>query len=121
MITVTALTEQYGNRLAVDDTSFEVAAGRVTGFVGPATEVLARATGRQFRYDAISSAAFTAGLSAAGLPGALVAVLDEVFAELRDGRNAGPADGVQRALGRPPRDFAEFARTTARLRLGATS
>jgi ABC-2 type transport system ATP-binding protein len=35
MITVTALTKQYGNRLAVDDMSFEVAAGRVTGFVGP--------------------------------------------------------------------------------------
>src|SRR5215217_3950414 len=35
MITVTALSKQYGNRLAVDDMSFEVAAGRVTGFVGP--------------------------------------------------------------------------------------
>jgi ABC-2 type transport system ATP-binding protein len=35
MITVTALTKQYGNRLAVDDMTFEVAAGRVTGFVGP--------------------------------------------------------------------------------------
>jgi ABC-2 type transport system ATP-binding protein len=35
MITVTALTKQYGNRLAVDDLSFEVTAGRVTGFVGP--------------------------------------------------------------------------------------
>ncbi|SFT53078.1 hypothetical protein SAMN05660657_01385 [Geodermatophilus amargosae] len=121
MITVTALTEQYGDRLAVDDMSFEVAAGRVTGFVGPATETLAPATGRQLRYDAISSEAFTAGMSAAGLPGAPVAVLDEVFAELRDGRDAGPADGVQRALGRPPRDFVEFARTTARPGLGVTS
>jgi ABC-2 type transport system ATP-binding protein len=35
MITVTALTKQYGNRLAVDDMSFDVVAGRVTGFVGP--------------------------------------------------------------------------------------
>jgi ABC-2 type transport system ATP-binding protein len=35
MITVTALSKQYGNRLAVDDMSFDVAAGRVTGFVGP--------------------------------------------------------------------------------------
>ena len=35
MITVRALTKQYGTRLAVDDLSFEVAAGRVTGFVGP--------------------------------------------------------------------------------------
>ncbi len=35
MINVSALTKQYGNRRAVDDMTFEVAAGRVTGFVGP--------------------------------------------------------------------------------------
>jgi ABC-2 type transport system ATP-binding protein len=35
MITVSGLTKQYGTRLAVDDMTFDVAAGRVTGFVGP--------------------------------------------------------------------------------------
>ena len=35
MITVSSLTKQYGQRTAVDDLSFDVAAGRVTGFVGP--------------------------------------------------------------------------------------
>jgi ABC-2 type transport system ATP-binding protein len=35
MITVTSLTKQYGSRVAVDNLSFDVAAGRVTGFVGP--------------------------------------------------------------------------------------
>ena len=35
MITVSSLTKQYGNRTAVDDLTFDVAAGRVTGFVGP--------------------------------------------------------------------------------------
>ena len=35
MITVTALRKTYGTRTAVDDLSFEVTAGRVTGFVGP--------------------------------------------------------------------------------------
>ena len=30
-----------------------------------------------------------------------------------DGRNASLADGVQRALGREPRDFADYARETA--------
>ena len=35
MITVSALTKQYGDRVAVDDMTFEVASGRVTGFVGP--------------------------------------------------------------------------------------
>lgn len=35
MINVTGLTKHYGDRRAVDDLSFELAAGRVTGFVGP--------------------------------------------------------------------------------------
>ncbi|MCB0989282.1 MAG: ATP-binding cassette domain-containing protein [Microthrixaceae bacterium] len=35
MISVTGLTKQYGERRAVDDLSFELRAGRVTGFVGP--------------------------------------------------------------------------------------
>jgi ABC-2 type transport system ATP-binding protein len=35
MITVTGLTKQYGKSVAVDDMTFDVAAGRVTGFVGP--------------------------------------------------------------------------------------
>ena len=35
MITLTGLTKRYGDRVAVDDLSFELAAGRVTGFVGP--------------------------------------------------------------------------------------
>jgi ABC-2 type transport system ATP-binding protein len=35
MITVSQLSKRYGTHLVVDDLSFEVAAGRVTGFVGP--------------------------------------------------------------------------------------
>ncbi len=35
MITVTGLTKHYGDRTAVDDLTFTVAEGRVTGFVGP--------------------------------------------------------------------------------------
>ncbi len=35
MITVSHLTKTYGNRTVVDDLSFQLAPGRVTGFVGP--------------------------------------------------------------------------------------
>lgn len=35
MITVTHLTKQYGETAAVDDLSFEVRPGTVTGFLGP--------------------------------------------------------------------------------------
>ncbi len=36
-----------------------------------------------------------------------------LFTEVLDGRNVEPQDGVQRALGRAPRDFGEYARTAA--------
>jgi ABC-2 type transport system ATP-binding protein len=35
MITVSHLTKSYGRRTVVDDLSFELTAGRITGFVGP--------------------------------------------------------------------------------------
>src|SRR3954466_531494 len=35
MITVSGLTKQYGGRTVVDDVSFELAPGTVTGFLGP--------------------------------------------------------------------------------------
>ncbi len=36
-----------------------------------------------------------------------------LFGEVLDGRNAGLGDGVQRALGREPRDFRDYAQRTA--------
>ena len=35
MITVSGLTKQYGDRTVVDDVSFTLAPGTVTGFLGP--------------------------------------------------------------------------------------
>ena len=35
MIHVSALRKQYGKRVAVDDLTFDVPTGLVTGFVGP--------------------------------------------------------------------------------------
>ncbi len=39
--------------------------------------------------------------------------ISELIAEVLDGRNSHLTDGVQRALGRPPRDFADYARDAA--------
>ena len=47
------------------------------------------------------------------MPDEFVALLGYLFSEVLDGRNAHVADGVQRALGRPPRDFAQYARAAA--------
>ena len=40
-------------------------------------------------------------------------LLTYLFSEVLDGRNAHLADGVQRALGREPRDFSDYAREAA--------
>ena len=37
----------------------------------------------------------------------------QLITTVLDGRNAHLTDGVRRALGREPRDFAEYARATA--------
>ena len=47
------------------------------------------------------------------MPEDVVWLLTYLFGEVLDGRNAHVTDGVERALGRPPRDFAEYARDAA--------
>jgi hypothetical protein len=47
------------------------------------------------------------------VPPEFVEFLTYLFAEVVDGRNAGTTDGVRRALGREPRDFADYAREAA--------
>ena len=94
-------------------------AGRVYELTGPrlltfadAVEEIARATGRDLRHRSISLPDFEADLAAAGVPEEVVDILRLLFTEVL-GYSAAIADGVQRALGRPPRDFAEFAREAA--------
>ena len=57
--------------------------------------------------------AYAAALREAGVPPVEVALITYLFGEVLDGRNARVADGVQRALGRPPRDFGAYARDAA--------
>jgi uncharacterized protein YbjT (DUF2867 family) len=78
-----------------------------------AVEEIARAAGRPIRYAPVSIGDFTAGLAQDGVPDDVVSLLAYLFTEVLDGRNAHLSDGVQRALGREPRDFAQFARDTA--------
>jgi len=50
---------------------------------------------------------------AQGVPAEVVDALTGLFAEVLDGRNASPCDGVERALCRTARDFSDYARATA--------
>lgn len=90
---------------------YEVTGPRLLTFAEAAAE-LSAASGRPVQYVPITGEAFHAAL----LPdvGLFYAdLLTRICEETFDGRNESLADGVQRALGRAPRDFADFARQAA--------
>ena len=91
---------------------YEVTGPRPLTFA-EAVEEIARASGREIAYTRIGIEDFAAELAQHGVPEDEVAALRYVFAEVLDGRNTHITDGVQRALGRPPRDFSEYARRAA--------
>jgi len=91
---------------------YEVTGPRLLTFAEVAEEI-ARASGREIQYIQIPREAFAAGIAESGAPEDIAWLLDYLFATVLDGRNAHVCDGVQRALGREPTDFAEYARRIA--------
>jgi uncharacterized protein YbjT (DUF2867 family) len=92
--------------------TYELTGPRLLTFA-EAVDEIARATGREIRFVPISIEDFAAVAAAEGVPGEVIELLTYVFSEVLDGRNAHLADGVQRALGREPRDFSDYAREAA--------
>ena len=105
-VAVAALTEDgHENQL------YEVTGPRLMSFSNMADE-LAYAIGRQVRHIPISFEDFHANVAASG--GDFVAdVFTAIARETLDGRNAHLTDGVERAIGRKPRDFSTFAKDAA--------
>jgi len=91
---------------------YELTGPRLLTFADAVGEI-ATATGRSIQYISVSLEDYAAGATEHGVPADVVAALSHVFGEVLDGRNAHLCDGVQRALGRPPRDFTDYARDTA--------
>jgi uncharacterized protein YbjT (DUF2867 family) len=91
---------------------YEVTGPRLLTFAQAVAEI-GRATGRDIRYVQIPIEDYAAAMRDAEVPSELVELITYLFAEVLDGRNASVADGVQRALGRPPRDFVAYVRATA--------
>lgn len=90
---------------------YEVTGPRLMTFADMAA-VLSAATGRPIQHVPITFEDFHANVAASG--GDFVAdVFTGIARETLDGRNAKVTDGVERALGRKPRDFTEFAATAA--------
>ncbi|WP_020118912.1 NmrA family NAD(P)-binding protein [Streptomyces canus] len=80
---------------------------------GEAVAEIAKATGRELTYRAVSAKEYGERLAAFGVPEGEAGALVEAFEQLLDGRNAYLSDGVREVLGREPRDFTDFAREAA--------
>ncbi|MGH9462855.1 MAG: NmrA family transcriptional regulator [Vicinamibacteria bacterium] len=106
-VAVAALTENgHAGHL------YELTGPRAWTFPKAVAEI-AHATGRSIRYVELSNEEYAAELERAQVPPPLASLITYLFSEVLDGRNASVADGVSRALGRSPRDFAEYVRSTA--------
>jgi uncharacterized protein YbjT (DUF2867 family) len=106
-VAVAALTgDQHVGQL------YEVTGPRLLGWAQAVAEI-ATAAGRPVRYLPVSLEEYASLLLENQVPADDVKMLTDLFSEVLDGRNAYLSDGVQRALGRPPREFSDFARDAA--------
>lgn len=105
-IAVAALTED-GHKGKL----YEVTGPRLLTFADMA-ELLTAATGRSIRHIPISFEEFHANIAQSG-DEFVADVFTGIARETLDGRNASVTDDVQRALGRPAGDFADFVRRAA--------
>ncbi|MGF6091140.1 NAD(P)H-binding protein [Pseudomonas sp. 18173] len=104
---VAALTQPgHSNQL------YELTGPRALTFAEAVTEI-ARSTDRSIEFVAVPAEAYRQAMEQQQLPQALIDLVLYLFTTVLDGRNTPIADGVQRALGRPARDFSDYVQRTA--------
>ncbi|GAA1888703.1 NmrA family transcriptional regulator [Asanoa iriomotensis] len=94
--------------------------GRVYEVTGPravtfaeAVQEIAKASGRDVAFVPVPVDAYAATLREYQLPEEEIALITYLFGEVLDGRNVAVTTGIREALGREPRDIADYARATA--------
>jgi uncharacterized protein YbjT (DUF2867 family) len=106
-VAVAALTEDgHAGQL------YELTGPRLLTFAEAVGEI-ASAAGRKIRFVPVSVEDYISMLEEQDVPAEFVSLLTYLFSEVLDGRNAHLTDGIQRALGREPKDFADYARDVA--------
>ncbi len=106
-VAVAALTEDgHAGRV------YELTGGRLLSFEQAVAEISV-ASGRRLNFVPVTPEQYADGMRGAGVPEEVIALTNHLFAEVLDGRNESLADGVGAALGRPPRDFADYAAAAA--------
>jgi uncharacterized protein YbjT (DUF2867 family) len=102
-VAVAALTED-GHEGEV----YELTGPRLLSFAGALAEI-SRAAGRPIELVPVTLDEYLDGMAQEGVPDDVAGLIAYLFGEVLDGRNASVCDGVQRALGREPRDFCDYA------------
>jgi len=105
-VAVAALTDDRH-----DGQFYELTGPRLMSFADVARE-MSDAAGREIQYAAITSEQFREALTES-VGADFANLLTDLCNEVLDGRNEALGDGVQRALGREPRDFADFCQAVA--------
>jgi uncharacterized protein YbjT (DUF2867 family) len=90
---------------------YELTGPRLLSFRDAVAEI-GKAAGRDISFVSVPIDDYTAMLTEHGLSQDFIWLLNHLFTEVL-GSKAQLADGVRRALGREPKDFADFARETA--------
>jgi uncharacterized protein YbjT (DUF2867 family) len=107
-IAVAALTEDgHAGQL------YEVTGPRLLTFAEAVAEI-ATAADRPLTFARVSADEYVAAMVAEGVPEDVLDLVIYLFTTVLDGRNAYVTDGVERALGRPARDFYDYAWDAAR-------
>jgi len=106
-VVIAALTEDGHN-----GEIYEVTGPRMLTFTDVAKEI-SRAAGREVQFIQISKEDFAGAIKESGVPKEISWLLNYLFDTVLDGRNSYVCDGVQRALGREPIDFTDYAHRIA--------
>lgn len=91
---------------------YELTGPRLLTFADAVAEI-ARAADREIQFATVPTSEYAAALTEMGVPEDVNRLITYLFDTVLDGRNSYVTDGVRQALGRPARDFADYARTTA--------
>ncbi len=91
---------------------YEVTGPRLITFA-EAVQDIAAASGRDIQFVEVSTEDYEAALRRQHLPEDLVWLIMYLFTTVLDGRNEYVTDGIQRALGRAPKDFRQYAHDVA--------
>ena len=106
-VVVAALTDaRHRNQL------YEVTGPELLSFAQLA-QIFTREADIPVQFQSISLETFHQQLTQDGMPDSMIAMLEYLFTEVLDGRNAYTTDGVERALGRAARSFADYVRAAA--------